>query len=861
MSAYLGVFLEEVEEQIQLLSEQLLVLEQDGGNMDTIQIIFRAAHTLKGSSATMGFDTMKLLTHRMENIFDSLRNHQLTVSPSLINLMLECIDYLGVLKEAIMNGTLDQTNVEPLVQRLDEFKNQADAQPNNQAQQSESITEWKEEQKLSIEVEAASFVQFDEYQRQIILTAIDSGFQVLIVYVQLMDNALMKTARAFLIHNSLKEAGEILASYPPIETIEDESQFSGNLAFVIATQQTKQSLIHLINSISEIKTVHLSEVTEKSLVEYEQGKKIQVVEAPPREENKENTSSQHVDGKVKVNQTVRVDVERLEHLMNLVGELVIDQTRLVDLKNRLDDQFKGHENVSVLGEVVNHFGRVISELQEGMMKTRMLPIEQLFNRFPRMVRDISQKSGKEVEFIMEGKETELDRNLIEEVGDPIIHLIRNSLDHGIESPEERRELGKPEKGQLLLKATHEENHIVITIADDGRGIDAQKVKKSAIKKGFITEEEANGLTEKELVFLIFKSGISTANQVTEISGRGVGMDIVRSHIEKLNGLIDIDTVVGQGTVITLKVPLTLAIIRSLMVRLGEKTFAIPLVNVTEIVRLSISEVKTIKQQEVGVIRGRVLPLIRMGRKLNLSSIEETNENKRLFVVVVGIADKRVGLVVDQLSGNQEVVIKSLGKYIGTPPFISGATIMGDGDVALILDVSAIIREEGTKVLSQTAAETQVSNEDQTSIQVVAFQLGSEEYGLDIQIVKDIITVPNISPVMTAPSSVLGLINLRGKLIPVVDLCKKLNLHESRRTKKSRIMVIEVQNKQVGILVDQVTEVVKLDHKYLEAAPDHDVHSIESRFIRGIFNVPDRLVIYLDIYLVLDQQEWSMAMTV
>lgn len=845
MSAYLGVFLDEVDEQLQILDEEVLNLEHDGENADTIQRIFRAAHTLKGSSAAMGFDKMKELTHKIENVFDSIRNGQLKVNTEIINVIFDSIDYIKVLREAIMNGNLDETNIGPLVEKLEKIKDSvgtSDSAKHVESDKTEPIND------------DVSFpeVVLDLYQKDIVEKALQSGFQVMATYISLMQQAMLKSVRAFLIQNNLKEIGEIIASFPPTDIIEDDTKFDGNLVYIVVTTATKQQVINIVNSISDIRTVALTLITKDNVDSFCEGKKVEFSDVKPKETVLNN---QKLDSKIKVQQTVRVDVERLEHLMNLVGELVIDQTRLADVRSRLADRYPNDLEIESFGEVGNHIGQVISELQEGMMKTRMLPIEQLFNRFPRMVRDLCQKANKEIDFFIEGKETELDRNLIEEIGDPIIHLLRNSLDHGVEPPEERELIGKPRKGKVVLKAAHEENHIVITISDDGRGIDPKKIKDAAIKKRQITEEEAERMTDKDLIFLIFKSGVSTARKITDISGRGVGMDIVRSHIEKLNGLIDIDSQLGVGTTFTIKLPLTLAIIRSLLVELGEKQFAIPLANVQEIVRLNKDEVKTIKNQEVGIVRERVLPLVRMHNRLGVSE-SGLNEKCRLFIVVVGLADKRIGIIVDKTLGNQEIVIKSLGKYIGTPKYIAGATIMGDGNVALILDAGAIVREEGTKDETNLEANLKYSKQEEKMIQVASFKLGNEEYGIGIDRVKDIITVPFITKFMNAPYSVLGMINLRGKLIPVMDLRERFSIEQCAVTRKSRIIVVEFVNELIGLLVDQVTQVLKVSTDTIEAPPD-STGQIEARYIRGISNLGDRLVILLDLDLILDIQELKM----
>ncbi|HHY71751.1 MAG TPA: chemotaxis protein CheA [Bacillus bacterium] len=841
VSAYLGVFLDEVDEQLQILDEEVLNLEHDGENEDTIQRIFRAAHTLKGSSAAMGFDKMKELTHKVENIFDFIRNHQLKVNTDIINAIFEAIDFIKVMKEAILNRTIEKIKIKPLIEKLEKIK---DAAVNVEE------TETAKQKEISNVNDNVVYpeVIFDDTQKEMVEKALEAGYQVISAYVSLRQDAMLKSVRAFLIQNNLKEIGEIIATFPSQEIIEDDAKFEGNVVCCLVTNATEQEAFQIINSISDIRSINLTKLTKSNLGKFTTGSKMEFSEVKQKE-----TALNIPKVDMKVKQTVRVDVERLEHLMNLVGELVIDQTRLAEVRKRLEDRYANDEDVESFVEVGNHLGQVISELQEGMMKTRMLPIEQLFNRFPRMVRDLSQKANKEIEFIIEGKETELDRNLIEEIGDPIIHLLRNAIDHGIEGPNEREAVGKPKKGQVLLKASHEENHIVITISDNGGGIDPKKIKASAIKKGLVTEEEAERMTDKDLIFLIFRSGVSTAGTVTDLSGRGVGMDIVRSHIEKLNGIVNIDSELGKGTTFTIKLPLTLAIIRSLLVRLGNKQFAIPLVNVQEIVRLHKKEIKTIKNQEVGVVRDRVLPLVRMHRRLGVSE-EYLVDPKRIFVIVIGLADKRVGLVVDKTLGNQEIVIKPLGKYIGTPKYIAGATIMGDGNVAIILDTGAIVREEGSKNAMNEAMDDKETRQIEETIQLATFKLGSEEYGIEIGRVKDIITVPMVTKVMNAPYSVIGMINLRGKLMPVMDLRERFGINHHELTRKSRVIVVEFGNELIGLLVDQVTQVLKVGTDTIESPPDDNTSQIAEKFIRGISNLGERLVILLDLDFILDVAE-------
>lgn len=543
----------------------------------------------------MGFEKMKEFTHHLENIFEQVRQNKITVTPELINVIFESIDLIRRLKIAILDGTLDEINIVPFVNKLGEFNEQSATSDN----------------KKPLKQEARRHM-LEEHQKTVLFNGIEIGYSAFEIDVQIMQNALMKNVRALLVYNNIKELGEIIATYPNVEVMEDEEQFQGSMKLIILTLRTKEEVLNSINQISEIERVTVKPLTE---LDFEDNgttndKQVQEVIEKGIERKEEQRELQ-----TKISSTVRVDVDKLEHLMNLVGELVIDQTRLVDVRGRFAQKgINSESEFEILDDVTNHLSRVISELQEGMMKTRMLPIEQLFNRFPRMVRDTAIKAGKKIDFVMEGKQTELDRTLIEEISDPIIHLLRNAVDHGIESPEERLKLGKSENGRVVLRASHEENHIVISITDDGKGINPEKIKKTSIEKGIITEEEARNLNDRDAMFLIFNHGISTAEKVTDISGRGVGMDIVKSHIEKLNGIIDIKSTVGEGTSFIIKLPLTLAIIRSLLVKFGEKTFAIPLVNVLEIIRLDQSDIQRIKDQEVGMIRGRVFPLEYIAKK-------------------------------------------------------------------------------------------------------------------------------------------------------------------------------------------------------------------------------------------------------
>ena len=808
LSSYIGVFLDEVDEQLQQLDESILSLEKDPSNNDTIQSIFRAAHTLKGSSAAMGFEKMKDFTHHLENVFEQIRQSTIQVTSPLISVVFNSIDTLKDLKEAIINDTLQNIDISEPIQALQLLI------------QEEEVFE-------------QSSIKYDEFHLEVINKATNEGYHAYEIQIEIAKDSVMKNVRAFMVFNNLVDNADVIASNPTTEQIESEEEIPNSLCIAVLTKNSKEELINQLQSLSEIDITSITSIKPHT---YEQKRTKKTEEIHSMIDDKPLHSN-------KVSTTVRVDVDKLEHLMNLVGELVIDQTRLVDVRGRFSNKTDTLEDeFEVLDDVTNHISRIISELQEGMMKTRMLPIEQLFNRFPRMVRDTALTANKEIQFEMFGKETELDRTLIEEITDPIIHLLRNAIDHGIEPAEERIQVGKNIKGSVKLKAFHEENNIVITIEDDGRGIDAEKIKNKSVEKGLISQQQADEMSEKDAMYLIFRSGLSTAKSVTDISGRGVGMDIVKSHIEKLNGLIDIQSILGKGTKFTIKLPLTLAIIRSLLVKLGHQTFAIPLANVLEIIRLDKQDIQIIKEQEVGLVRGRVLPLIRMRERLGIEAPPEEQQKKREFVIVVGIADKRIGIIADRTVGNQEIVIKSLGSYIGTPPFITGATIMGDGTVALILDVGLIVRELGTEMSQEDdLAAAKLLEEEQ---QFVTFRLQNEEYGLEIQRAKDIITPPVITSVVDAVDGLLGIINLRGVMLPVIDLRKRLGVQEQPLSKKARIIVVEYEHEDVGFLVDEVTQVLKVRDLEIEIPSNTNQYN-ESKLIKGITKIDERVILILE----------------
>lgn len=701
VSQYMGLFLDEAEEQLQILDESIIVLEHDKENMDLLNKIFRAAHTLKGSSASMGFDNIARLTHAMESVLDRLRHRDLAVTTEIANLLLESLDNLRLLINNVAGGGEGDLDVSQLIGKLKQVAQGKAIEVSEPTSQKAELGQPEKTQQGTAQVTAPPFV-LDDVETNVIQAALIKGFNVWHIVVKLVSDCLMKAARAYIVFNNLRDVGEVVKTIPSTQEIEEE-KFDNTFEIFLVSKEDAYVINDIIKSISEIDQVTINPVNiDKDVapqVSEQDAQQVEIKSLQPDATQKvagpfKEKASEKPATPVKT-QTVRVDVQRLENLMNLVGELVIDRTRLLDVGGGLKNQLGSGDLIDTLEEVSVHIGRITTDLQEEIMKARMFPIEQVFNRFPRMVRDLAQKANKEVEFIVEGKETELDRTVIEEIGDPLIHLLRNAIDHGIESPEERVALGKPTQGKVHLKAFQQENQIVITVEDDGRGMSPEKMRSTAVEKGIISAEAAARLSDREAINLIFSAGFSTVTVISDISGRGVGMDIVRAHIEKINGIIDIDSVYGKGTRFTIKLPLTLAINRSLLVYLGERVFAFPLSSVVEIINVERKNIQRVQRREVVMVRGEVLPILKLSTLLDISDDNE-QEPERFPVVVCGISEKRVGFVVDSLIGEQEIVIKSLGDYIGQVPGLAGATIMGDGRVALILDVRGLVGQTGAE---------------------------------------------------------------------------------------------------------------------------------------------------------------------
>jgi len=647
LSAYRGAFIEELVDQLERMEQDLLLLEKDASEV-TVQSIFRSAHTIKGSSAVMGFDEMKNLTHEIEHLLDMVRGNKLAVDSALINILFLALDMLKKLRDEYMNGS-SYSEIADLLQVLQGYKATARI-----PSAMKSLPELSLEQHLRLK------------------EAVNDGLQLVKLQLSLSDDCLMKAARFQLIVQELEaKYGVIIVSEPSVsqELLEDNAY--SEPVFLLSTSLEMSDI--------QARSALFFDVKEARVEAYKQPAQTR---ANPSKEKEEKLKQGP--------QTIRVSVERLEHLMNLVGELIIDQTSLVQLKQSVSRHAVDEEFVEKLSDIADHMSTIVDELQESVMKARMLPIEHLFNRFPRMVRDLSQKLNKDIELVLEGMETELDRTIIEEVGDPLIHLIRNAVDHGIESAEVRTSRGKRPTGQVRLNSYHEDNQVVITVEDDGAGIVPDIIKTSALRKGVITEGEAERLSDMGALYLIFQPGFSTAGTVSEVSGRGVGMDIVRNQIEGLNGMIDIQSTPGVGTCFTVRIPLTLAIITGLLVKVSERDFVIPMNNVIEIVRAPLQEIQTIHGESVIVIRDQVIPLVWLHDALHYTRGDIGG--KFIPIVVVGSAERKLALAVDELLGNQDIVIKTLGSFLGKVPFIAGATILGNGRVALILEIAYLIKQ-------------------------------------------------------------------------------------------------------------------------------------------------------------------------
>ncbi|MBF0500780.1 MAG: chemotaxis protein CheA [Candidatus Riflebacteria bacterium] len=765
LSQYMGMYIDGSKENLDMMDKMLLALEQDPGNAEAVGEIFRAAHTLKGMSATMGFEKVAHLTHEMENILDKLRNKQLSVTQPVIDVLFETFDVLRLLVNDTISATDSDVNLGAITKKLaDVVSGGGDKRYDRVATVSASATEQTSASGGSEPASGgeASDLVFNEFELQVLLEAQGRGAGTFIMKVSLVPDCILKAPRAFMVVRNLEELGcEIIKSIPDTKDLEQE-KFDLSFKMILVSPSSAADVRNAIESISEIESVNVESFKPENVKPVSSvSTPATVPVVPPRPPPKAEpthlrqkppavvaptpslsspipahvsapavnvvhpspvpasaplvsmvppspppppalppaapsiaTGSAATAGGGKAaaaekrgSQTVRVDMRRLDELMNLVGELVINRTRLADIgaAHRLKD----------LNETLARVSQISSSLQSVVMQVRMVPVEQVFDRFPRMVRDLAKKLGKKIDLVLEGKDTEMDRTVIDEIGDPMVHLIRNSIDHGIESPADRAKAGKPETGIISLIARHEGNHVIIEVRDDGKGIDPRIVGPLAVKKGLFTQEQIDKMPPEEIVKIVFMPGFSTAIVVSDLSGRGVGMDAVKNKLDELNGSIDVESKVGEGSRVIIKLPLTLAILQALMVKLGNETYAIPLGSVQETMDITAAEINIVQHQEVTLLREDVLPIIRLRHVLNVPNLpDEKEKTEEISIVVCSSGEKRAGFMVDELLGQQEIVIKSLGNLLSGLPGIMGATMRGDGSIALILDIPSFFQMRG-----------------------------------------------------------------------------------------------------------------------------------------------------------------------
>lgn len=707
VSQYLDIFIDESNEHLQDLSDCIMVIEKEPENMDTINEIFRAAHSLKGMAGTMGFKRMQHLTHDMENVFQEVRSGNMKVTSGLVDVLFQCLDaldaYLENIKSTSSEGTDDNAAI---IQELNKILSEGTG-GDNASSEAEQPEQKSQKPETAEPPEAAAgggyenkcqLSKLSEKDKEALREAAEKGKHVYGFTVYISEECLLKAARAFLVFKEAEEYGSILLYQPSANDIEDEN-FEFDFCFYLESSEKLDKIVQAAKTVSEIVEVIGTEIDKNELIPSSavsddeetapEDKKTEKAAAPAEKQaGKSSAPDKKQPGKQPAskpvgNRTVRVDIEKLDALMNQVSELIIAKNSMVSIS-----AMEGSTQNQSFHEKIEYLERITTTLHESVMKVRMVPIESVVNKFPRMIRDLSKKLNKKMELYMTGEDTELDRTVVDQIGDPLQHLLRNSADHGLETAEVRRKLGKPETGAIYLNAFQEGNNVIIEVRDDGAGIDTDRVMEKAIERGNITQEQGEAMSQKEIIDMLFMPSFSMAKEITDISGRGVGLDVVKSNIEALGGDVEVKTVLGEGTKFTVRLPLTLAIIQALMVEIRDEKYAIALGTIQNIECITAADVKYVQAEEVINIRGLVIPLVRLDRILDIPPREE--EEKNLTVVIVKKGEKYAGLVVDRLMGQQEIVIKSLGMYFDSNKLISGATILGDGEVALILDANLLL---------------------------------------------------------------------------------------------------------------------------------------------------------------------------
>lgn len=678
LNQYLEVFIEESKEHLQACNEQLLELEKNPEDLNIINEIFRSAHTLKGMSATMGFEDLASLTHQMENVLDAIRNSRLKTSPEILDVIFLAVDHLEDMVQSIASGGDGKKDVTDAVSKLKLIEK-------GELPVDSAVSETA----AAVAEEAPAQTKYDEFELTVLKQSKEQGFGVYEITIGLREDCLLKAARVFMVFEVLEQIGEVIKAAPSVEQLEEE-QFDQEFSVTLVSKESSEDIKGKIMKVSEVvktevKSLGLEDLNNVDSSEKEaepksaENKALEVypsAESQPAAEKK--SSSKH---NLNSSKTIRVNIERLDILMNLFEELVIDRGRLEQISKELEN--------TELTETVERMSRISGDLQNIILNMRMVQVETVFNRFPRMIRQLARDLNKKINLEIVGAETELDRTVIDEIGDPLVHLLRNSVDHGIESPAVRKAKGKPEEGTVVLRAFHSGNHVFIEIEDDGSGISREKVLKKAISKGLVTEQAAAGMTDKQVYEFILSSGFSTAEKISDISGRGVGLDVVKNTIESLGGSISIDSKENQGTIFSIQLPLTLSIISVMLVEIQKEKFAIPLSSIIETAIIKDSDIMKAHNQSVIDFRGKVVPLLFLKDIFEIPTVPQDDHFHSVIIVRKG--DKMAGLVVDSFIGQQEVVLKSLGNYLTNVFAISGATILGDGQVALIVDCNALIK--------------------------------------------------------------------------------------------------------------------------------------------------------------------------
>lgn len=702
VSQYLEIFIDESEEHLQTLSDCIMVLEKEPDNKDTINEVFRAAHSLKGMAGTMGFKRMQHLTHDMENVFQEVRSDHIKVTSGMIDLLFKCLDalegYVDNIKSTSDEGTEDN---EVIIKELNDFiaktEGAEETGKTETSEAKEAAPESTQEEKAGQEK-----IELTNDEKKAIREAESNGQHIYVMTVHIQKDCLLKAARAFLVFKAVEDFGQILVYRPSSQDIEDE-KFEFEFSFFLASEESEDKIVAAAKAVSEIEKVdaeeiHLDEYVKEAEAQEEQQAKEATAEqkeapaeAPKAAEKKAPAANakKQTNAKPVTGRTVRVDIEKLDALMNQVSELIIAKNSLVSISSNESGEYQNQS----FHEQIEYLERITTNLHESVMKVRMVPIESVVNRFPRMIRDLSKKLNKEMELIMTGEDTELDRTVIDEIGDPLMHMLRNAADHGLESTIDRLKLGKPQVGTIRLDAYQDGNNVTIEVSDDGAGIDVEKIKRKALEKGQITEEQAEYMTEKDAIDLLFMPAFSTAEKISDVSGRGVGLDVVKNKIEGLGGDVEVVSKLGEGTTFIVRLPLTLAIIQALMVEVSGEKYALPLNSIVTVEEILPEDIRYVHTKEVINLRGSVIPLVRLNEVLDIDPIEKDEdaiEDEGEIVVIVKKGDKQAGLVIDKLLGQQEIVIKSLGKYIHVPKMISGATILGNGEVALIIDSNTLV---------------------------------------------------------------------------------------------------------------------------------------------------------------------------